>query len=82
MINGSRYIVWEGDLLLFIGRPQRRNTVRSKTIEVVNPFHHHAVVDVHKPSANKSTSTRSRNNELEVRHDKSLGGELEGVAVW
>ena len=81
MINRSRYVIWDGEFL-FAPLPKRSKNSRRVIIKIVDALHDKHVVNLHNPSAKKSHNASGGHNQLEVWHDKSLGGELNGPTVW
>jgi hypothetical protein len=51
-------------------------------VQIFDPFYKDVVIDVNKPSSEKTASARSGNDQLEVGYDKSLGGESYGPSIW
>jgi hypothetical protein len=62
--------------------PHGGKIARRMVIEVIDPSDDQAVIDADEPSPEKSSRSSSGNNHLEMRQDKSLGGELQGLSIW
>ena len=52
----------------------------AKIIHPVDPSNDEVVVEANKPPAKKPSNTSTRHNEMDVRHDESLGGIHVGLA--
>jgi hypothetical protein len=82
MINGCRSIrICDGELLLE-PLPVGSENARRVVVQVLDPFQKRAVIDVNKPSSEKSGGSGASDYELEMGNDKSLGGEYGGLAIW
>ena len=75
MINRSRKVFWDGEFL-FAPLPKVGKNARRMVIKVVDPLRNNHVIHANEPCTKKTHQARTRHNEIQVWHDKRLGGAL------